>query len=167
MLISAKASITFLSTPQKGSVIAEKLYEMPKLIKKFIAFWLNFGYRFFGDKNPDALTVCKQLKLSQGAIALTENHQNIFMQSYSSTLNKSKDDFVMVIPLYVCKKFENVHSDGMVSIESSKIGTYKGNCTDISLSHSEMVDILARKKKKDKIYSFYKNLCKELEENDF
>lgn len=162
------ASVTFLSTPHKGSVIAEKLYGMPKLIKHFLAFWLNFWYRIFGDKKPDALTVCKQLKLSEnGAVVLSENHRKIFMQSYSSTLEKSRDDFVMGIPLFFTKKFTNLPSDGMVSVESSKIGEYKGNCTNISLSHSEMVDILAKKKKKDKIYGFYKQLCKDLEDSNY
>lgn len=162
------ASVTFLSTPHKGSVIAEKLYDMPKLVKSFLAFWLNFWYRIFGDKKPDALTVCQQLKLNEdGAVKLSENHRKIFMQSYSSTLEKSRDDFVMGIPLYFTKKFTNLPSDGMVSVESSKIGEYKGNCTNISLSHSEMVDVLAKKKKKDEIYGFYKQLCKELEESGF
>lgn len=162
------ASITFLSTPHKGSVIAEKLYDMPKIIRSFLAFWLNFWYRIFGDKKPDALTVCKQLKKNEnGIVKLTEKHQKIFMQSYSSTLNRSRDDFVMGIPLYFSKKFENLPSDGVVSVESSKIGQYQGNCTDISLSHSEMVDVLARKKKKNAIYDFYKRLCKELEEQGF
>lgn len=60
----AVASLTTLCTPHKGSQIATKISSMPKPVKKFIAFWVNTVYRIFGDKRPDALAVCEQLKSS-------------------------------------------------------------------------------------------------------
>jgi hypothetical protein len=43
------ASATFLCTPHKGSAIAERLYDLPKFIRGFIAFNLNLWYRILGD----------------------------------------------------------------------------------------------------------------------
>ncbi|MBE6586687.1 MAG: alpha/beta fold hydrolase [Ruminococcaceae bacterium] len=164
------ASLTCLCTPHKGSGIATKLYRLPTPVKGFIAFWITFWYRIFGDQHPDVLKVCKQLSdTPDGTIAYFKDlpHEGIFLQSYSTTLQKSRDDFVMGIPLYVSRRLEDVPSDGLVSVDSSKFGEYKGNCTDASVSHSEIVDFLAKKNKKEKIYAFYISLCKDLADRGF
>ena len=165
---SKVASLTFLCTPHKGSVIATKLYNLPKFIRNFIAFWLNFWYKIFGDKKPNALGVCYELMASSDSIIETfDHHDGIYMQSYSTVLENSKDDFVMGIPLIFSRRYEDHPSDGLVSVESSKFKNYKGHCTDESVSHSEIVDFLVKKKKKDNIYNFYRTLCKDLEEHGF
>ena len=159
------ASLTCISTPHKGSVIATKLYALPRLVKGMVAFWLTFWYRIFGDKDPQVLTVCKQLSNTpDGALLYFDDtpHEGIFVQSYSTTLEKSTDDFVMGIPLYFSRRYENSPSDGLVSQDSSQYGEYKGNCTVGSVSHSEIVDFMAKKKKKEKIYGFYLSLCEDL-----
>ncbi|MBQ2471525.1 MAG: hypothetical protein II508_02910, partial [Acholeplasmatales bacterium] len=56
-------SLTTLCTPHKGSPVASSILKLPKWMLKFIAFWINFWYRIFGDKKPDSLTVCKELAL--------------------------------------------------------------------------------------------------------
>ena len=61
----------------------------------------------------------------------------------------------------------NETTDGLVSEESSKFGNFKGNAINDSISHRDIVDFYPRKKKKDKIYNFYIELCKELEELGF
>ena len=165
---SKVASMTFLCTPHKGSVIATKLYNIPKFVRNFLAFWLNFWYKLFGDKNPNANGVCYELMSKQTfAIEAFDHHDGIYMQSFSSVLEKSKDDFVMSIPLIFSKRYEDIPTDGLVSVESSKFKNYKGNCIDSSVSHSEIVDFLVKKEKKDTIYNFYKSLCNELEEKGF
>ena len=164
------ASLTCLCTPHKGSVIATKLYALPKPIKHFLAFWITFWYRIFGDRHPAVLTVCKQLaNTPDGTMAYFDDtpHEGIFVQSYSSTLEKSRDDFVMGIPLFFSRRYEDVESDGMVSVESSRFGEYKGNATEGSVSHSEIVDFMAKKKKKEKIYAFYIGLCEDLAERGY
>ena len=216
------ASVTFLCTPHKGSVIAEKLYGLPRVIRSPLVFFLNTAYRVFGDKSPNALEVCRQLRSNpHGVLDLERGHikidlgkdrhadikpdaeacfggecktkselseisggsksesQNtsqaensphpyaVFMQSFSSTLKRSRDDFLMGIPLYFSRKYEALESDGMVSVESSKFALYRGSCTDASVSHSEIVDLLAKKSKKEKIYTFYLTLAQELEEMGF
>ena len=162
------ASVTFLCTPHKGSVVATKLYSLPRPIRGFIAFWLNFWYRLFGDRHPDAIGVCKELRLTpEGIVECFDHHDGIYMQSYSTELSRSRDDFVMGIPLMFSRRYEDLPSDGLVSVESSKFRNYKGHCTEGSVSHSEIVDFCVKKKKKEKIYTFYISLCDELEERGF
>ena len=162
------ASVTFLCTPHKGSQIATKLYALPRPVKGFLAFWINLWYRIFGDKHPDILKACRQLSANpSGVLEGFEPADGIFMQSYSTTLEKSSDDFIMGIPLLFSRKFENDRSDGVVSVESSKFATYLGNCIDDSISHTEIVDLTVDKKKKEKIYAFYTELCKDLEKRGY
>lgn len=161
------ASVTFLCTPHKGSQIATKLYGMPRPVKGFLAFWINFWYKLFGDKNPDVLEACRQLSANPLGV-LEENHfDGVFMQSYSTTLSKSSDDFIMGIPLVFSREWEMDYSDGVVSLQSSKFANYQGECLDEPTSHTEIVDLTLKPKKKEKIYAFYINLCKDLEERGY
>ncbi len=160
------ASLTTLCTPHKGSPIATKLLRLPKFLIKITAFWVNLIYKIFGDKHPDALKVCKQLQLSEqdcNAYAPTD----VYCQSYSTTLEKCRDDFIMSIPLIFSRRAENHPTDGLVSVESSKFGEYKGNCVDASLSHSQIVGFAITKKKKARICEFYSQLCEDLNNHGF
>lgn len=162
------ASVTFLCTPHKGSQIATRLYALPKPIKYPIAMWLHMWYKFFGDQEPNVLEVCRQLSYApEGALESLGGYDGIFMQSYSTTLEKSRDDFIMGIPLIFSKRYGNDPTDGLVSVESSKFGEYRGNCTDQSISHSEIVDFMVNKEKKEKIHAFYLTLCEELSERGY
>ena len=55
-------------------------------------------------------------------------------------------------------------SDGLVSSESARFGEYKGDALNESVSHSQIIDFMVKKKKKDKIYAFYSALCEYLKE---
>jgi len=162
------ASVTFLCTPHKGSEIATKLYALPKIVRGFIVFWLNFWYRIFGDKHPNVLEACRQLTASkEDVLDGIGAHDGIFMQSYSTVLEKSSDDFIMGIPLYFSRRYEQDESDGLVSVESSKFASYNGHCIEESVSHTEIVDFMVKKDKKEKIYEFYKTLCADLEQRGY
>lgn len=163
------ASFTTLCTPHKGSPIATNILKLPNWILKFIAFWINLWYRIFGDKNPDALVVCKQLSEVNCVEEETFSiDSNIYCQSYSTKLNRSRDDFIMGIPLMFYHYFDKKNdSDGLVSSESSMFGEYKGNAFNDSISHSEIVDFMVKKKKKDKIDAFYSAICEDLKNRGF
>ena len=158
------ASLTTLCTPHKGSPIASSILKSPRWILKFLAFWINLFYRIFGDKNPDSLTVCEELA------QVDENSSEVFdtcktyCQSYSSKLEDSKDDFVMGLPHKFYNKFTNgAENDGLVSPDSaSSFGEYKGKAIEGSWSHSEIVDFMVKKKKREKVYSFYYKICENL-----
>ena len=160
------SSITFLCTPHKGSVIADKLYSLPRPIRGTLAFWLNLFYKMFGDESPDSLTVCRQLCTSpDGILSLGANSPSgILMQSFSSKMESSRDDFIMSIPHIISHYYSVGDTDGMVSAESSKFAFYRGHCVEGSVSHSEIVDFMTNKNKREKIYTFYSELCRELAE---
>ena len=163
-MASKISSLTFLCTPHKGSIIANKLYSLPKAVRGTLAFWLNLLYKTFGDESPDALTVCRQLCTSaEGIVSIDEDsHSGILMQSFSSKMESSADDFVMSIPHIISHYYSVGETDGMVTAESSKLAFYRGDCVEGSVSHSEIVDFMTKKGKKEKIYAFYSELCLEL-----
>lgn len=157
------ASLTTLSTPHKGSKLADKLLTLPKWIIKILAFWINLFYKICKDENPDCVKVAKELSVVNNIEEETFNFESdIYCQSYSTTLKKSKDDFIMGIPLIFSKRFEKDYSDGMVAKNSTKFGQYKGDCLEDSISHSEIVGFSLSKKKRKKIEEFYIELCNEL-----
>ena len=89
------SSLTFLCTPHYGSEIATKLYSLPKPLRGWIAFWINFWYKLSGDKNPDVLTVCHQLRrTSSGVLPSAHNYGDVFLQSYSTVLEKAETIFL-------------------------------------------------------------------------
>ena len=157
------ASLTFLCTPHYGSEIASRLYSLPVRLRGGIAFGINFWYRLTGDKNPDVLTVCRQLRRqSNGVLPEGHNYRETYLQSYSISLEKSTNDFIMGIPLIFSKRFEKDISDGLVSESSSRFGKYRGRCLDESISHTQIVDLLVVRKKRQHVFYFYLKLCKEL-----
>ena len=162
------ASLTTLSTPHKGSPLANFLLKLPKFCVKILSFWINLIYKIFKDKKPDSYQTCIQLKTSENVEEkVLKVDTDIFVQSYSSTMEKSKDDFIMGIPLLYFKLNKIGDSDGMVSKESSKFGEFKGDMIDGSISHAEMVDFTLNKAKKEKVYAFYLKLANELKGKGF
>ena len=158
------ASLTTLSTPHRGSAIASLLWKLPKWIKKIIAFFINTFYKILGDEHPDAMTACYQLRTSDAAEETLCFSEKVYCQSFSTTLERSRDCFVMALPRKIYMRCEKTDNDGLVSIESAKFANYRGECLDISVSHAQIVDFASRKKQKEKIYDFYKKLCSELAE---
>lgn len=162
------ASLTTLCTPHKGSPIAKNILRLPKWILKIIAFWLNFWYRIFGDKKPNSLEVCMELANVKSIEYEVIFSNKVYCQSYSTKMDKARDDFIMGIPLIFFHHFEKGKDcDGLVSKESSIFGEYKGDCLDESISHSEIIDFFVKKKKRDRIYAFYNELCMDLAKRGF
>lgn len=159
------ASLTTLCTPHKGSPIASKIMKLPKFLLKFVAFWINFWYRIFGDKHPDAYNVCKELQQHDGETNLLSD--KVYLQSFSTTMKRAKDDFVMGIPFMFSRHFDKGETDGLVPTESAMFANYRGDCIPDSVSHSQIVDFMVSKKKKEKIYSFYFAICEELAAMNF
>ena len=162
------ASLTTLCTPFKGSLVASLLLKLPKFITHTLAFFINTYYKILKDKKPDALKVCQELQLVDNIeIETLKIPNNIYCQSYSTTLKNKRDDFLLSIPLMFSKHYEKVPTDGLVTQTSSRFGNYMGDFTTDSISHIHIVDFMANKKKKEKIYKFYIDLCIELEKLGF
>lgn len=162
------ATLTTLCTPHKGSKLADMILSFPKFIIKILEFFINHTYKFFNDENPDCLLVAKQLSthnhIDEETIDISDK---VYCQSYSTTMHKSKDDFILGIPLQFSKHLEKDHSDGLVARNSTMFGHYKGDCIEDSISHGEIVGFTLSKKKKIKVIEFYLELCNELKENGF
>ncbi|MBR2930837.1 MAG: alpha/beta fold hydrolase [Clostridia bacterium] len=162
------ASLTTLCTPHQGSIIASWVWDLPRWMKGTIAFFINVFYKFFlRDKHPDALGACEQLRKVDESAATLEFSSKVYCQSYSSSLKRGRDCFIMALPMKIYKHFEKVENDGLVSCESAKFGNYRGECLDISVSHVQIIDLFSKKSQKEKIYAFYNSVADELAEMGF
>ena len=157
------ASLTTLCTPHKGSAVATKIWSLPRWIKSCLAFFINTFYRIIGDEKPDSLRVCEQLKSCENE-ENAEAFGDVYCQSYSTVLKKGRDCLLLAVPMKMCANAGEEENDGVVSSESSKFGNYKGDCIDESVSHTQIIDFLARRKSRKRIFEFYIKLCYELEE---
>lgn len=162
------ASLTTLCTPHKGSIIASKIWDWPMPIKKLFAFFIDMFYcLFLGDKNPDSMRACEQLRAVDQVEESLQFSYKVYCQSYSTNISNIDDCFIMALPMKLQHHFEITENDGMVSEESAQFGCYRGKCMDIPVSHVQIIDLFSKKSQKEQIYSFYKQLCKELSEMDF
>lgn len=162
------ASLTTLCTPHKGSIIASKIWNLPMPIKKILAFFIDMFYCLFcGDKHPDSLRACQQLRAVDEAEETLQFSYKVYCQSYSTSIGKAKDCFIMALPMKLQHHYEIQDNDGMVSEESAQFGCYRGKCLDVPVSHVQIIDLFSKKSQKEKIYSFYKQVCSELSEMGF
>ena len=159
------ASLTTLCTPHRGSIIASKIWDLPMPIKKLLAFGIDMFYcLFLGDKHPDSLRACQQLRSVDESEETLRFSYKVYCQSYSTGISDLKDCFIMGLPMKLQHHFEVTDNDGMVSEESAQFACYRGRCLDIPVSHVQIIDRFSKKEQKDKIYAFYKKVCAELSE---
>lgn len=158
------ASLTTLCTPHRGSAIATHLWSLPMWLKKVITFFINGFYKLIGDKNPDSMKVCEQLKKADGEFEEESFSDKVYCQSYSTKLKSGKDCVLMAVPLKLYNHTEGIENDGMVSEESARYENYRGECLDDSVSHTQIVDFLAKRKNRRRILDFYVSLANELGE---
>ncbi len=160
------ASLTTLCTPHKGSAIASQIWRLPSFVKKCLAFFINTFYKLIGDTRPDSLKVCEQLKKREVEVEISVP-ESVYCQSYSTKLRRKRDCVLMAVPMAIYDHTEGIDNDGVVSEESAKFANYRGECLDESVSHTQIVDLLAKRKNRRKILDFYVNLCEELSELGF
>ena len=162
------ASLTTLCTPHRGSIIASRIWELPLPIKKFIAFFIDKFYKIvMKDENPDAMRTCEQLRYVDESSDTLQFCQTVYCQSYSASLERGTDCFVMALPMKISKHYEHLDNDGLVAVDSTRFANYRGSCLDISVSHVQIIDLFSKKSQKEKIYSFYKSVCAELADHGF
>lgn len=162
------ASLTTLCTPHRGSIIASKIWDLPMPIKKILAFFIDMFYcLFLGDKHPDSMRACEQLRAVNTSEDTLQFSYKVYCQSYSTGISEVKDCFVMALPMKIQHHYEITDNDGVVSEESAQFGCYKGKCLDIPVSHVQIIDLFSKKSQKEQIYSFYKKVCHELSEMGF
>lgn len=162
------ASLTTLCTPHKGSIVATKIKGLPNWMKKYVAWNVNTAYKMIGDKNPNSLEVCNQLSQNPELDLFDKKMSTkVYCQSYSTTMQRGRNDIILVIPYKISKKYEDDFTDGLVSEKSSKFGFYMGNAFDESISHTEIVGFMTTKRKNEKVKAFYEKLCQDLAKRGF
>lgn len=158
------ASFTTLATPHQGSVIATHIWHLPMWIKKPLSFFINLFYKVAGDKNPDSMKVCEQLKKHDEPAEINTFTDSVYCQSYSTKIRKGSDCLLMAVPMAIYNKTDGEENDGMVSESSAKFENYRGECLDEAVSHTQIVDFFAKRKHRKRILNFYLKLCEELSE---
>lgn len=164
------ASLVTLCTPHYGSKMSRKILTMPEIFVKIINFTFNTFYKIFGDKNPNLYAVGVQLKddeMVKFNRTITDS-PSVYYESYSSTLEGRKRNFVMGIPYIFSRYCEQEETDGIVSASAAVWGEYKGMVAPEPLSHNEVVICgPTSKKRRETVFSFYEEIAENLEKRGF
>lgn len=133
------ASLTTISTPHRGSEIADYVFSK-EVIKGIISIRsLRKVFRLYGDRIPDPYTMLKNLTTSYMEEFNRNNPDNesVYYSSYHSVLEGKMDDLPYYYTFQYLKKIAGAN-DGLVSTDSAEWGSefniIKG------LSHSEILD---------------------------
>ena len=162
------ASLTTICTPHQGSLIASKIYNLPYSAKIAVSSVINDLYLVLGrDKHPDSLRVCEQLCSVDTYEEVMSFSNTVYCQSYSTNITEAKDCVVMALPMNIQNRALTADNDGLVSEDSTKFGVYRGSCLDTPVSHVQIIDFCAKKRQRKMIYSFYNQVCADLEKMGF
>lgn len=161
------ASLTTLSTPHHGSGLSAHLLKMPSFLAKVIAFFNDTLFRLLGDKHPDILQLGRELtkEAMENFNAAVPNSAQVYYQSFSSTA-PGKKAFLRFIPYQISRYCEQDDTDGMVSVQSSQWGNYRGGMGE-SIDHFKMVGMYGTKKKLTGVGLFYLHIIQELKAMGF
>ena len=157
------ASLTTLCTPHRGSLITSKIWDLPDIVKEYLAFLIDSAYTVIGgDKKANAIAVCDQLRMVETSEEVLNFSYKVYCQSYSTNISRPEDCAAMAVPMIIHKGGHMHENDGLVDEESSKFGVYRGSCLDTPVSHVQIIDFLAKKKQRKRVYAFYKQVCIDL-----
>jgi len=159
------ASLTTISTPHKGSELADMVFSKEITHTKMGKEILTLYSELFGDTNPDLYNVNYQLTTGY----MKKFNEDIFIdgrvyyQSFYAVMENSYDDMMFYYSHRYIKKI-NGDNDGVVSEYSAKWGD---NITKIEggISHREVIDV--KKNKKINIQAIYLKIVNELCEKGF
>jgi len=134
------ASLTTISTPHHGSVVADYMLYSKNLFTKTAVKMVDYMVQFYDDLYPDAYSAAYELT----TVKLKEFNQNVTMddrvyyQSVYSTMNKASDDPYYSVSYKYMKKLEG-ENDGLVSENSARWGN---NIIKIDggISHTQIID---------------------------
>ncbi len=139
------ASLTTFATPHKGSKLIDIIYKLPKPLFNLMGNALNRYFRLLGDKKPDIFTATHQLSncYCEKFNEQVTNAEGVYYQSYTTIMNNIFSDYILTIP-YLMLRLTEGKNDGLVSIESSKWGEFKGVLStkhSRGISHGDIIDL--------------------------
>ncbi len=164
------ASLTTISTPHRGSELADLIVESKKLDSPLVKQAIKVLLFIYKESNVDPHQLAHQLTRPQMELFNQENLDSpeVYYQSFSTIMHKETDDLSSLLTYRYIKKITG-ENDGVVSTWSAKLGkTYElidGKTRGIS--HPEIVDIKKIKIAGIDIPSKYLELVTSLERKGF
>lgn len=161
------ASFTTISTPHRGTSLAELSLKTPEAIKEKMAELLDWmGNRVYPGARSDSVGSAEQLTRSYVTEEFNPNVpdvKGIPYYSFSSAVGKGTDHPIKVISRYqnnYIYQHEGIN-DGMVSVESSKWGHHfkTGN-----ISHLEQMNLRIKEGRAPQFEAFWLDVLKKLKE---
>lgn len=159
------ASLSMLSTPNRGSRVAELLLRA----RPGVAAWARGNdawWRRHGDRAPDSLRAGEQLTPAY-LEAFNRTHPDaacVYYQSWGARLGRNNPDAAMQLTRGL---FYPAHgdSDGLVTPASARWGRYRGTLENVG--HQQLVDAAGRDVGAFDVRAFYIRLVRELTEMGF
>lgn len=154
------ASLSMLSTPSRGSRVAELLL----VARPGVAAWARGNDAYWakrGDEKPDSLRAGEQLtpKYLEQFNRDNPDANCVYYQSWGARLGRTRGDAAMRLTHGL---FYPAHgdSDGLVTPESARWGRWRGILEGVS--HQQLVDVFRRDSGGFDICGFYIRLVQEL-----
>ncbi|MBN1698089.1 MAG: hypothetical protein JW881_11295 [Spirochaetales bacterium] len=165
------ASLTTISTPHRGSYIADVIVNKLLNDKKIYGKLLDLYGRIIGDKDPEGGKVVRQLTTAhmKGFNEAVPDSKDVYYASYGSDLKKGLNDPLFYFSYNILYEKEGVN-DGLVSVTSSRWGEYKGTFTGKKrkgISHLDIIDFKRIKTGGIDIPSLYREIVKDLKEKGY
>lgn len=139
------ASLTLMGVPHQGSKIIDIIYHIPKGMFQTIGKGFNKYFRLIGEKNPDFFTATRQLSTyyCKEFNEKVKDCDQVYYQSYATVMRHLFSDYILIIP-YLLLRIMDGENDGLVTVESSKWGEFKGvlkNKHSRGISHGDIIDL--------------------------
>lgn len=136
------ASLTTVSTPHRGSIMADIILNRIK-DKKKAGYIIDLYSKIIGDRHPDCIKAGLELTVEyMGKFNLeVPDMQGVYYQSYGSVISSSYPNPLWVA-LYETMKKTDGENDGVVSETSCRWGNFRGLVTCKGkpfVSHSDII----------------------------
>jgi triacylglycerol lipase len=161
------ASLTTISTPHHGAVLADMILNLKSLHTKTAKKTLGDLVKLYNDIYPDIYTAgydltTTNMKEFNKKVTMDDT---VFYQSIYSVMNNARDDLLFTASYNYIKK-EAGENDGMVSEYSARWGN---NITKVEggISHGQIVDVLLKAPLDMKIPNMYLRIVNDLKNKGF
>ncbi len=166
------ASLTTLSTPHRGSKIADYILSNEIFFKPLVKDFVKIMVKLYGDESPEPYGILNELS-TKSVKEFNKNNPDypgIYYSSYFSVMKKWSDN-VTFFPSYKYLKRNCGINDGVVCLESAKWGEdftlIEGQDEDDGICHTDMIDVTRHKVSGVEIPDIYINIVKKLSDKGF
>ncbi|MFV0399948.1 MAG: esterase/lipase family protein [Oscillospiraceae bacterium] len=160
------ASLTTMGSPHHGGRYMDFAVKLPEKVYRFIAKIFDNTFRRMGDKSPDFYNATRAFlpAISKEFNQEVPDSPGVYYQSFASKMNHPFSEPLLAFPYLFTKPLEG-DNDGLVSVESSKWGNYRGLLVSKGfrgVSHADMIDLKRQDYKGFDIVETYVQIVAEL-----